>query len=88
MVAMDKRIEVVDVKLHLDRLAIEKGITLVGVHSVRLEDGQVHVLFDTAVTDEPFPFHFRLPQLIAEEQLDLFVRWLAAPLDVGEVTLH
>jgi hypothetical protein len=75
-----------EVKMTLDRAVMATGVTLLGVHSVLLEDGQVHVAFDTD-KEEPFNFAFELPQAVAETDLHLFARWLAAP-DRGGATLH
>ena len=79
----------IEVKLALERKAIELGVRIVGVHSVCLVDGDVDVIFDV----EPDPsgnglhFVFPLPQLVNRSDLREFSEWLAASGYSGE-TVH
>jgi hypothetical protein len=74
------------IKFDLDRLTMEKGITLMGVHSCRLIEGtELDLLFETS--DELFHYRCPLPQLVNKEDISMFAAWLCCP-DLGEVTLH
>jgi hypothetical protein len=79
----------IEVKLTLERKALELGVTIVGVHSVCLiDDTTVNAIFDI----EPdvnggngLHFNFALPQLVAKDDLNLFAWWLVAP---DHATIH
>jgi hypothetical protein len=79
-----------EVKLGLERKALEMQVTIVGVHSIRMEDDTTcSAIFDI----EPDESHnglfflFELPELVSKRDLSLFALWLASP-DYGSMTVH
>jgi hypothetical protein len=80
----------IEVKLALERKAIEMAVTIVGVHSVRLvDDDTVSAIFDIAPDESGngLYFEFPLPQLVSRNDLYEFGCWLAATGYGGE-TVH
>jgi hypothetical protein len=70
-----------EVKLTLERLTLEQGVMITGVHSVALvDDSTVSAIFDI----EPDPsgnglhFEFPLPQVVSRSDLRAFGEWLAS----------
>jgi hypothetical protein len=70
----------VEVKMLLERKAIELGVSIVGVHSVVLDENTVDVIYDIAPDENGSGLHFSfpLPQLVSAEDLSAFASWLAA----------
>ena len=80
----------IEVKLELERKAIEQGVSIVGVHSVCLVDEDtVSAIFDIAPdpTGNGLHFEFPLPQLVSRNDLREFSEWLAMTGYRGE-TVH
>jgi hypothetical protein len=75
----------VEVKVELERTAIERGVTIVGVHSVVVEDDVCYAGFDLAPDGVLF-FEFRLPALVSRADIREFTEWLASPN--AEMTVH
>jgi hypothetical protein len=78
------------VKMNLEALTMERGIQIVGLHSVELEDGTVRVIFDIDPDETSCGLHFNfpLPELVTKEELSAFALWLMMPVDLSTVTKH
>jgi hypothetical protein len=74
-----------EIKLMLERKVLERGASIVGVHSVAVEDGVVYAGFDLA--DRVMFFEFELPELVSRADIREFTEWLASPSCVG-MTVH
>jgi hypothetical protein len=79
-----------EIKLILERKVLERGASIVGIHSVAIEDGVVFAGFDL----EPDPlghgvmfFEFKLPALVSRDDIRKFAEWLASPSYAG-MTVH
>jgi hypothetical protein len=79
-----------EVKMNLECLTAERGVQIVGLHSVRMVEGKVSCIFDIDPDEEGFGLHFNcpLPELVDKEELDAFALWLAMPNDLTTVTKH
>jgi hypothetical protein len=80
-----------EVKMELERKALDLGARIVGVHSVYLVDNDtVDVIFDI----DPDPagnglhFQFLLPQFISRNDLREFSEWLAEQGCYVGMTIH
>jgi hypothetical protein len=76
-----------EVKLMLERRVLERGASIVGVHSVVVEDGVVYAGFDLTPGDEVLFFEFELPELVSRADVREFAAWLASPSYAG-MTVH
>ena len=79
-----------EVKMALEIKAMELEVSIVGVHSVRLVDGDtVSAIFDIAPDESGNGLHFEfpLPQLVNRNDLREFGQWLATTGYGGE-TVH
>jgi hypothetical protein len=77
----------IEVKLALERKAIELGVSITGVHSVCLiDEDTVSAIFDITPdqTGNGLHFEFPLPQLVSRNDLREFGEWLAATGYGGE----
>jgi hypothetical protein len=79
----------IEIKLALERKAIEMAVTITGVHSCAVEDGIAYVIFDVAPDEAGCGLHFEfpLPQLVSRNDLREFSEWLAMTGYRGE-TVH
>jgi hypothetical protein len=78
-----------EIKLMLERKVLERGASIVGIHSVAVEDGVVYAGFDLApdpVGDGVMFFEFELPELVSRADVREFTEWLASPN--AEMTVH
>jgi hypothetical protein len=71
-----------EVKLMLERLTIEQGVRITGLHSVSvMHDTTCSAIFD--ITPDPsgngLYFEFSLPQVLSRNDLVSFTQWLAGP---------
>ena len=68
-----------EVRMALEARLIEMGASVVGVHSLVVEDDIAHIGFDLD-GDEPFFFEVPLPvAYVSRDDLSAFAHWLAAP---------
>jgi hypothetical protein len=79
-----------EVKLALQRRATELGLSVTGLHSVRVVDDVVDIIFDCSpdLTGDGLHFCFSLPQAIAKDDVRRFAEWLASPEFSGDMTMH
>ena len=77
-----------EVKMALERKALDAGVSIVGVHSVVLIGDTVDVIYDVEPDESSSGMHFQfpLPQLVSRADLNMFALWLAAPH--GGMTVH
>jgi hypothetical protein len=70
-----------EVKMQLERKAIDIGVSIVGVHSIRLtDDDTVSAIFEVTPDEDGSGLHlsFPMPQYVTKDDLPLFAQWLAA----------
>src|SRR5262249_136144 len=80
-----------EVKLALERMTMEQGVTIIGLHSVLMADETtLSAIFDIAtdVAGCGLNFTFLLPQLVSRKDLNEFALWLASPDYSGGITMH
>jgi hypothetical protein len=76
-----------EVKLTLERKALERGVTIVGLHSWIVEDDTVYVIYDITPDLDGLGLHFSFPfpEQVTRDELRRFSEWLA---EFGYQTMH
>jgi hypothetical protein len=79
----------IEIKLMLERMVIERAVTIMGVHSWVVDGNTVHVIYD--ITPDPagngLHFEFSFPARITRDELRRFAEWLASSGYAG-MTVH